>query len=335
MSFEEYETQQSLKKTRILVLFLFFVAIFLCAPLIGSQHIDLIRALKDPGSPDANILFTIRLPSVLLGALAGAALAVCGMVFQAILKNPLASPYTLGVASGASFGAVLTILLDMDSLFFLGLSFISVMSFLGALFSILLVYIVAQKKSSISTYSLLMAGIAMNLLFSSLILCCQYCANFTQTNQILHWLIGGIDIIGFKDIYKAIPLFLIGIFIIFVNLNKLNLVAMGDEIAYSRGVNVLRTQRMCFFSSSLVIGAVVCLSGPISFVGLIIPHLVRMILGPDHKYLFWGCIFLGATFLIICDTISRTILAPRMIPIGVVTVLFGAPFFIYLLKGID
>jgi len=169
MSFKEYEVEQSLRKTKILILFLFFVVIFLCAPLIGSQHINLIHALKDPGSPDANILFTIRLPSVVLGALTGGALAVCGMVFQAILKNPLASPYTLGVASGASFGAVLTILLDMDSLFFFGLSIISIMSFLGALFSILLVYIIAQKKTSISTYSILMAGIAMNLLFFSLI----------------------------------------------------------------------------------------------------------------------------------------------------------------------
>lgn len=332
MVLENYEVGLAKKKLRISIFFLLFIVIFIFAPFIGSQHIDIKQAIMNLDSFDAGIFYTIRLPRVILAAIAGGGLAVCGMVFQAMLKNALASPFTLGVASGASLGAVIAMLLRLD-VFFCNLPFVPVMSFLGSLLAIVLVYLIARKRTSmISTYSLLLTGVAINLIFSSLILICQYMADFTQTNQMIRWLMGGLDILGFEEIIKVSPFLTLGLLIIFLNTNRLNVMAMGDNIAYSRGVDILKTQKICFLASSLVSGAVVSLSGPIGFVGLIIPHIVRMITGPDHRLLFFGCLFSGAGFLILCDVIARTVMSPMEIPIGVITALIGGPFFIYLLR---
>ena len=329
---EDYNAGLAKKKLRIIIFFLLFIVVFMSAPFMGSHHIDVKQAIMNPDCSDAHILFTIRLPRVILAAIAGGGLAVCGMVFQTLLKNGLASPFTLGVASGASLGAVVAMLFRLDASFW-GFSFVPVMSFFGALLAIVLVYLIARKKTPmISTYSLLLAGVAINLIFSSLILICQYMADFTQTNQMIRWLMGGLDILGFDELIKAAPFLTAGLFIIFLSTSRLNLMAMGDDIAHSRGVDILKTQRICFLASSLVSGAVVSLSGPVGFVGLIIPHIVRMIIGPDHRLLFFGCLFSGAGFLILCDIIARTAISPREIPIGVITALIGGPFFIHLLR---
>ncbi len=329
---EDYNAGLAKKKLSIMIFFLLFIVVFMSAPFMGSHHINIKQAIMNPDCSDARIFFTIRLPRVILAAIAGGGLAVCGMVFQALLKNGLASPFTLGVASGASLGAVIAMLFRLDASFW-GFSFVPVMSFFGALLAIVLVYLIARKSTTmISTYSLLLAGVAINLIFSSLILICQYMADFTQTNRMIRWLMGGLDILGFEEIIKAAPFMTAGLFIIFLSTSRLNLMAMGDDIAHSRGVDILKTQRICFLASSLVSGAVVSLSGPVGFVGLIIPHIVRMIVGPDHRLLFFGCLFSGAGFLILCDIIARTAISPREIPIGVITALVGGPFFIHLLR---
>ena len=332
MSLEEHDLIQTIIKGKIFLLCIFFICTILAAIVVGSQHIDLTYALENLESVEANILFTIRIPRVILCVMAGGGLAICGMVFQAIFKNPLSSPFVLGISSGASFGAVLTILLGIDSLTCTFISISSIFSFLGAIFTIYIIYFISKKNSfAIDSHLLIMAGFALNLMFLGLIILCQYLANFTQTREILHWLIGSIDILGFSDIKKILPMFIIGILIVLLNLSKLNLIAMGDDIAFTRGINVIFYYFIFISSSSLIIGAIVSVTGPICLVGLIIPHVVRLIVGANNKYIFWGSLFLGGSFLVLCDLISRIIFAPTEIPIGVISSIIGTPFFIHFL----
>ncbi len=196
------------------------------------------------------------------------------------------------------------------------------------------IYFISRGKTSaivINSYSIMMAGFALNLLFIGLIILCQYIANFTQTEEILHWLIGSIDILGFSKIKSILPMFILGLLLIVLNLSKLNLISMGDEIAFSRGINVVTTYYIFIISSSLLIGAIVSVTGPICLVGLIVPHVVRLLVGANNKYIFWGSLFLGGSFMVICDIISRTMLESTEIPIGVISSIIGTLFFIYFL----
>jgi iron complex transport system permease protein len=281
-----------------------------------------------------DILWKLRIPRVLMAFMAGASLAVSGMVFQAVFRNPLADPFTLGVSSGASLGASLYI--QQGCTFALiGISGVSLSAFVGAVASIALVYLLtAASRQGSSTATMLLAGVAVSFLFSSVILFLQYICNFTQTYRMLRWTLGGLEtVVSFRDVWNLLPFMISGCLIAWYLTLELNLLCTGDEFAFSRGVHVQQTKLLLFFAVSLMVGAVVAVCGPIGFVGLMAPHICRLVVGPDHRYLLPAAWLFGGAFLVVCDTVSRMALAPTELPVGIVTALLGGPFFLWLLLG--
>lgn len=307
----------------------------LLAPLVGSTSISLSRAF-DRSIPfadnvDAQIFFVARMPRVLAGAVVGAALASAGVVLQALLRNPLATPFTLGVSAGAALGAILAI--SFGAAVTLGpLSPVPLASLAGAFGAAAIVYALATRPGrAMSTSVLLLAGVTLNSFFSALILFVQYLGDFAETYRTVRWLMGDLDVGGFGPILGALPL-IVAAFLIFALLpSSLNLLSVGGDIAATRGVDVARTQRLAFLSSALATSAAVSLAGPIGFVGIVVPHLVRLMAGVDHRIVLPASALFGAAFLVACDLVARTILAPVEIPVGIVTAMLGGPFFLWLL----
>jgi iron complex transport system permease protein len=307
----------------------------LIAPLVGPTSIDLRRAfdfsIPFTDNVDAQIFFVARLPRTLAGACVGALFASAGVVFQGLLRNPLATPFTLGVSTGAALGAVLAISFNW-SVSLLGISAVPVAAFAGSLVAVAIVYALAQAKHrGLSTTVLLLAGVTMNAFFSAMILFVQYFASFADTYRTLRWLMGDLDVSSYQPILAALPTTTVA-FAVFAWLARpLNLLALGGDSAESRGLDVTRAQRAAFLSASLATGAAVSIGGPIGFVGIIIPHLVRLLVGPDHRLVLPAAALFGAAFLVGCDLIARTILAPVELPVGIITALIGGPFFLWLL----
>jgi iron complex transport system permease protein len=305
------------------------------APLVGTTHIDLRHAFDLEASwadnVDAQIFFIARLPRVLAAALVGASLAAAGVVFQALLRNPLATPFTLGVSSGAALGAVVAISLRLQ-LTLAGVSAVTAASFAGSLGAVAIVYALARARHrGLSTNVLLLAGVTLNSFFSALILFVQYMADPAETVRALRWLMGDLGVAGYGPLVAALP-FTIAAFVAFAWLPRtLNLMTLGPDAAASRGVDVVRTQQIAFFSASLVTGAAVSLGGPIGFIGIIVPHLVRLLVGSDHRIVLPAATLLGAAFLIVCDVLARVVMAPVELPVGIITALIGGPFFLWLL----
>jgi iron complex transport system permease protein len=311
------------------------VVVCLLAPLAGSSHISLFRAF-DRTVPfaenvDAQIFFSARLPRVLTAALVGAAFASAGVVFQALLRNPLATPFTLGVSAGSSLGAMLAITLGA-SMSLGPLSPVPLASLAGAGLAATVVYWLAHPSGrAMSTSILLLAGVTLNSFFSALIMFVQYLADFAQLFAAFRWLMGDLDVGSFQPIVACAPLF-VAAFAMFLWLpSRLNLLSLGPDSAAARGVDVARTQRLAFISASLATSAAVSLAGPIGFIGIVVPHLVRLMVGVDHRIVLPASALFGASFLIVCDLISRTLFAPVEIPVGVITAMIGGPFFLWLL----
>ena len=318
-----------------LFLLLFLVTLIL-TPLIGPTSIDISKALSGginaADNIDADILFLARIPRILLGAVTGAALSVAGAVFQALLRNDLAAPFTLGVSSGASLGAVIAISLGLNFTFW-GISILSLAAFAGALATVFLVFgLVKTRHGDFPTPVLLLAGVTANFFFASMVMFIHYMSDFTQSFQIIRWLMGGLDITDYRTVWSILPMVVLGIGGLIYISRDLNLISAGVQSAMSRGVDVVRTQKTGFILASLITGTVVAISGPIGFVGLIVPHMVRLIVGPDLRLLIPCSMFFGASFLIMCDSVSRTLIAPVEIPVGVITAMLGGPFFVWLLK---
>jgi iron complex transport system permease protein len=313
------------------------LAIVTCvvAPLVGSAPINLRRAL-DTSIPfatnvDAQILFIARLPRVLTGALVGAALASAGVVFQALLRNPLATPFTLGVSAGASLGAMLVIILG-GALAIGPWSSVPAASLAGAGVASAIVYALANgPRRVMSTTVLLLAGVTLNAFFSALIVFVQYLADFAEVARAARWLMGDLDVGGFRPILAALPLVAASAVIFFRLPAALNLMGVDADSASARGVDVAATQRWAFFSASLATSGAVALAGPIGFIGIVVPHLVRLLVGSDHRIVLPASALFGATFLVACDLLARTVLAPVEIPVGIVTAIIGGPFFLWLL----
>lgn len=319
--------------TLLSLMILCSAAIFMTAPFIGSQplnYADILIFLNGDYTASGQIFFKIRLPRVILGFLAGAALAVCGVVFQALLRNPLATPYTLGVASGSAAGALLMIKIGA-AFTILGFSARQSGAFIGSLLTMLVVYALARRFGRISIHTLILAGVTINYFFSAVILILHYVADFTETRQMIRWTIGGLDLVDYPTLLRSLLLLIPG-FILFAALARsFNLLSTSEEIAQSKGVAVNRIQIVAYLAASLVTANVVALTGPIGFIGLIVPHLLRMLLGPDHRLLIPTALLGGGGFLVIADTVARTILAPVDLPVGIVTTLLGGPFFLWLL----
>ncbi|MBE9533044.1 MAG: iron ABC transporter permease [Proteobacteria bacterium] len=296
--------------------------------LVTSPYFGLIHSLD--AEIQQHILTQIRIPRVLFAFVAGAGLAICGMVFQAMFNNPLATPFTLGVASGASLGAALYVTLGL-SFTLIGIDGASLSAFLGALLAISFVYSISRLHSGFSTETLLLTGVAISFFFSSLILFAQYLSNVTDSFRILRWLMGSLNIVAYRDLLQLLPFVSICIAVILWLTRELNLLMAGDDLALSRGVSVQKVRYLLFFVTSLCVGAIVALCGPIGFVGMMVPHICRLLIGNDHRWLAPASLLFGGAFLIVCDTIARLIIAPAEIPVGVITTLLGGPFFLWLL----
>jgi iron complex transport system permease protein len=253
------------------------------------------------------------------------------VVFQAMLRNPLATPFTLGVSAGASLGAMLAIIAGVT--FSLGpLSAVPLASLAGASVAAGIVYRLATMQGrAMSTSVLLLAGVTLNSFFSALIMFAQYIADFAQVYRATRWIMGDLDVGGFQPLVAALPLLVIAFALFAVLPSSLNLLSVGADQAAARGVDVAAAQRLAFLSASLAAAAAVSLAGPIGFVGIVVPHLVRLMVGVDHRIVLPASALFGAAFLVACDLVARTVLSPIEVPVGVVTAMLGGPFFLWLL----
>ncbi len=317
----------------VLAAFVFLLAVCLTAPLIGSQSLnfsEVWRYFSGVRTADGVIFFQVRLPRVLLAVITGASLSLAGVVFQALLRNPLATPYTLGVSSGGALGALFVIKFGWDFVS-LGFSGVQLAAFGGSLATIFFVFLLSRRFGRLSIHTMILAGVTLSYVFSAMILILHYFADFTETQQMIRWMMGGLDIVNYGQITRSLPLLLLSMLALLGMGRSFNLISTSEESAISKGVAVAQIQKGAFIFASLITGTVVALSGPIGFVGLIVPHFLRLIGGPDHRYLMPASIFFGGAFLAAADTVARTILAPIDLPVGIITALMGGPFFLYLL----
>lgn len=314
-------------------LFTLTVLVTAVVPFWGMESIPfgaLWGSADDPVKID--ILWKLRIPRVAMAFLAGTALAASGMGFQAMFRNPLATPFTLGISSGASLGAALCIQLGW-SFSLLGIPGVTLSAFIGALITILLVYtLTTRAPQGSTTATMLLAGVAISFFFSSLILFLQYMSDFSRTFRMIRWVMGGMEnVVDFGEVLTVFPFVITGCLIIAYLTHELNLMLLGEDFAVSRGVAVNYIKMLLYFAVSLMVGAVVAFCGPIGFVGLMVPHICRLLVGPDHRYLFPATWLLGGAFLVLCDAVGRTIMAPAELPVGIITALLGGPFFLWLL----
>ena len=311
------------------------IAVCLTAPLIGSTTIHLSRVfdrtIPFADNVDAQVFFVARLPRVLASVLVGSAFAIAGVVFQAFLRNPLASPDTLGVSSGATLGAVVVITFHIDSAV-LGVSAVPVATFAGAAGALGIVYAmsIARRRGTSSTV-LLLAGVALSAFLGALNRFIQVLGDYTDTFRSIRWMMGSMDVGSYTDIVVALVPIAAACIAIGTLPRELDLVSIGAEAAESRGVDVRKAERVALVSASLLTGSAVSLGGPIPFVGIIVPHIVRLIVGADHRLVLPAAALFGGAFLVICDVIARTAFGAAGMPVGAITAFLGGPFFLWLL----
>jgi iron complex transport system permease protein len=274
-------------------------------------------------------IFMVRLPRVLAAMLVGAALAAAGCALQALLRNPLAEPYTLGISSGSSLAAVLSIRLGIDDAF--GGAAVGISALAGAVGTLILVERLARVGRHLPPATLILAGVTISMFCSAASVLIQYTSDFSDVSHMLAWMIGALDSVRMVGVsYAALPI-AVGLFILLLYVRELNALAAGPDVAASLGVAVGRTELIVFGVSSLLVGVSIALTGPIGFVGLIVPHTLRALVGPDHRLLVPASMFGGATLLVVCDTLARTLTAPAHLPTGALTAVLGGPFFIGIL----
>lgn len=300
--------------------------------IIGSK-IPFLKAyidISDISTSYNSIIWNIRLPRVLLGLLVGASLSMAGAAFQGMFKNPMADPYVIGISSGAALGASLAIILKMDINVF-NIPLISLFAFIGGLLAVAIVYNIARVKNKIPVNSLLLAGVATGQFFTAIMSFLMVIYNKDMT-KIVYWTLGSLSGKGWGPIISiSLPLILV-MFILNFFARDLNIMLTGEESAQSLGVDVEKTKLYILVLGTFITALAVSVSGIIGFVGLIIPHIIRILIGPDHRILLPASALSGGIFMMFADTIARTLISPTEIPVGIITALFGGPFFIYLLK---
>ncbi len=297
---------------------------------VGSVSIP-VQVLWNPNMDEAasNILWNIRMPRVVLAGLVGASLAIAGAAFQGLLKNPLADPYTLGVSSGASVGAVVTLFFGI-SVPFLGLFTLPVFSMLGAFLTMVTVMSFAKLiDRAMKMETIILTGIIFSSFLGSVI-SLMISLSGEELRQIIGWLLGSVSMRGWPYVTMALPFMSIGFLLLWLNRRELNALVFGEERAKHLGVNVKRRKMMILTGGSILTGAAVAVSGTIGFVGLVVPHMTRMLWGSDHRHVLPLSFINGASLLIICDLVSRTIISPSELPIGVITAFIGAPVFAFI-----
>jgi iron complex transport system permease protein len=280
--------------------------------------------------PAADIVLRVRLPRVVLAALVGASLAVAGVLFQALLRNPLADPFVLGVSGGAAVGGIAA--MSLGASLGIGHAAVPPAAFAGAIVTTVVLYAVAGARGFVSATNLLLTGVVFNAFASALIVFAASTAGLTEGTSIFLWLIGSLSASRI-DLAAWVALFLaVGLAFALPAARGLNLLALGEESAQQLGLDVGRQQRVLLIATSLMVGAAVSVAGLVGFVGLIVPHLLRLLFGPDHRLLVPAAALGGAAFLVVCDTVARTLLGGRELPVGAITALAGGPLFLYLLR---
>lgn len=282
-------------------------------------------------TPDCDIFFYQRLPRVLVAFLVGGALALTGAVFQAILRNPLATPYTLGVTGGGSLGAVVIISVPALNVSWGPISAVQLASLVGSGLVLMLIYWLATGEKGLSVTTLLLAGVTVGIFCGAMIILVRFLANPYELVAMERWLVGGLTVTGYQELSLLFPLWIPGICLLLAHMHTLNHLAFGEQLASGYGVDVESVRRWSFLGGSIATASVVATAGPIGFVGLIVPHAVKMMSGVDHRIVLPASLLLGGAFLTICDTFARTVLAPVELPVGIITSLLGAPFFIHIL----
>ena len=309
-------------KKKILVLFLILIGVVLLAISKGSVSLTLTELLAQE---NRNILY-LRLARILMAALAGAGLAVSGIALQAILRNSLAEPYILGTSSGAGLGAILAIIIGI------GASFLPIVAFIGAILAIVLVYNLAKEGNRVGVQSLILSGVIVSIAFSAIIVFMVSLSSNEALHGMMWWLWGNLQVYDVKHLFIVGAIVIAGIIAIYILAQDLNAISIGEEEAMHLGVNAETVKKVLFVITSMITAGLVSICGIIGFVGLIVPHMMRFVIGPNHKVLIPATCIAAAIFMIICDLFSRTLLSPLEIPIGVITAVIGAPVFIILLK---
>ena len=276
------------------------------------------------------ILLQVRLPRVCLGFLVGSCLASVGVALQALLRNPLADPYVLGVSSGAALGVSLAVLFGIGTTV-LALSALPVCGFMGGLLALLVIYRMAATHDRLPIHSVLLAGVILNAIFSALIMFITSIMEPNRSFGMMAWLMGSLTAPAYPALAALSIYLLVGLVLLFKQIRVLNILALGEEPARSLGIDTERAKRFIFLVSALLTGAVVSVSGMIGFIGMIIPHAVRLVIGADHRLLMPASALVGGMFLMVADTIARTSFVPSEVPVGIITALAGGPFFVYLL----
>lgn len=276
------------------------------------------------------ILLQVRLPRIFLGFLVGVCLASVGVALQALLRNPLADPYVLGVSSGAALGVAVAVLFGIGTTL-LALSALPLCGFLGGLLALLVVYRMAVTYDRLPIHSVLLAGVILNAIFSALIMFITSIMEPNRSFGMMAWLMGSLQAPAFPALAALSVYLFVGLVLLFRQIRVLNILALGEEPARSLGVETERTKRFIFLISALLTGAVVSVSGMIGFIGMVIPHAVRLVVGADHRLLLPASALVGGMFLMVADTIARTAFVPSEVPVGIITALAGGPFFVYLL----
>lgn len=311
-----------------------FVALGAVSLGVGAAKIDILALVRDvmggSGLPESDrvILFSIRLPRIIFAGMVGASLSVAGTVFQALLRNPLADPYILGISGGSALGGIIGIILGSV----LGSWGIPGLSFLGAVLTIFLVFGIAGKSNGPGSNTLLLAGVIVNAFFSALIMFVISTSGSASLPSIMSWMMGDLSVSGEERLGISGLILMLAFGLIYYHSKSLNMIVTGEETARHLGVPVEGIRRLLLVAASLMTAAAVSVSGIIGFVGLVIPHMMRIVFGSDHRVLLPASFFFGASFLLIADTVARTALAPAELPVGVITAMCGAPYFIYLLR---
>lgn len=313
------------------ILFALLVAVSIFSFFWGAVNIPLgkIGEIIAKGKADTRfvILFDIRLPRILLGFAIGGALSLAGVILQGMFRNPLVEPYTLGISGGAALGVCLNIVLRMQHIF--GLLSLPVSGFLGGICIITLVYILSVKQDILRIQGLLLCGVMLSFICSSLIMLIMAVSRAEDLHGIIFWIMGSLEQPNWLLIKLALGTTILGLIAAYIFCFDLNAFSLGEEEALHLGINVERSKRMLFVLASLLTGFSVSIAGIIGFVGLIVPHFMRLLVGSDHRILIISSFLSGAVFLIFCDTLARTIISPMELPVGVITGILGGSLFIY------
>jgi len=318
---------------------LLLIIIILISISVGSVNISCFEivdmcfgSLKEGQFPQSHwdIVFRIRLPRIFLAILVGAGLSIAGVAFQAFLRNPLADPYIVGVSAGAAVGAGLSFLFKLNLLFHV-ISLTPVAAFMGALFTVFIVYRLSLVRGKVPVETFLLSGVIVGSFLWALVSFVMFLSR-EDLHRLIFWIMGSLAEKNWTDVFLLLPYLLTGSIILWMNSRALNVMTLGDEASHYLGVEVERTKFILIIASSLITAATVSVSGIIGFVGLIVPHIVRMIFGSDHRVVLPLSGLVGAILLVFSDTLARTLLVPMEIPVGIITALLGAPFFCYLLR---